>query len=772
MSTNKRIAKRILSAVLTVLMLMSMVTIGMASASAATLELAETGATITGGTTFYLKPNSNWAQGGAWFAMYGCNGSSTPAWFKMEPVPGDTGVYQATFPAGQSHANVIFTRMNSTATALDWSSKWDQSVDLVWDGTNNCWGPNAGEWNNAAGTWSTYTPPVVIPEYSVTFNDGHFKVTGDAKVTEGEDYTFTVEATTGYEVTKVTCNDAELTAVDGTYTVADVKDNLNIEITVSEIVVVKTYSVMFIDHDGTVISSETVEEGAEAKIPADPTRAGYFFTGWSPAPEVTRDDETGKWITVNGNAVFTAQYKEDSNDTPIIRPPVEEEEEETSKWTVMFVDFDNTLLKIAKVEDGKAAEAPEAPARAGYTFTGWSQSFDNVTADLLVVAQYEKNASTVVTPTHGPLKIDITGGTSFTLNGRPQGTTYYNTKMPVGTSVTLVASTTNGNKFIGWINPANGGIVSTTETFTFTTSGNDQYKAAYESTVEGVGMVIFKNDKAYSGSGQILDMQYYASTDAISFPDAPAMTGYDFSGWNMTETDIQAAIANGENVTVVPKWTRQLTYVEIAVEGGSVTVGSSNTEGNYLANQKTVVTANAPEEGMKFAYWAVVNTDGETETLKVVTYGTEYTFYPSTAMNLRAVFVEESAVIDYEVIVNIDRVYTNGTAAEDGGKVYFAYSWDVPETALGVEYETSGIVAVNADKYDETTFMVGTSDPTNVYVRYPGAAVQTASNSATWYKSNVADGQTWLAKAFVQYRVNGEIVTVYSDVIEYTRVDE
>ena len=250
------------------------------------------------------------------------------------------------------------------------------------------------------------------------------------------------------------------------------------------------------------------------------------------------------------------------------------------------------------------------------------------------------------------------------------------------------------------------------------------------------------------------------------------MTGYDFSGWNMTETDIQEALANGENVTVVPKWTRQLTYVEIAVEGGSVTVGSTNAEGNYLANQKTVVTADAPEEGMKFAYWAVVNTDGETETLKVATYGTEYTFYPSTAMNLRAVFVEESADIDYQVIVNIDRVYTNGTAAEDGGKVYFAYSWDVPETALGVEYETSGIVAVNADKYDETTFMVGTSDPTNVYVRYPGAAVQTASNSATWYKSNVADGQTWLAKAFVQYRVNDEIVTVYSDVIEYTRVDE
>jgi len=49
MSTTKRITKRLLAVILTVLMLMSMVAIGITSVSAAT---------ITGGTTLYLDASS------------------------------------------------------------------------------------------------------------------------------------------------------------------------------------------------------------------------------------------------------------------------------------------------------------------------------------------------------------------------------------------------------------------------------------------------------------------------------------------------------------------------------------------------------------------------------------------------------------------------------------------------------------------------------------------------------------------------------------------
>jgi len=41
-----------------------------------------------------------------------------------------------------------------------------------------------------------------------------------------------------------------------------------------------TYTVIFVDYNGTELKKETVESGKSATAPADPTRDGYFFIGW------------------------------------------------------------------------------------------------------------------------------------------------------------------------------------------------------------------------------------------------------------------------------------------------------------------------------------------------------------------------------------------------------------------------------------------------------------------------------------------------------------
>ena len=43
-----------------------------------------------------------------------------------------------------------------------------------------------------------------------------------------------------------------------------------------------------------------------------------------------------------------------------------------------------------KVEEGKAATAPENPTREGYDFTGWDKDFSKVEANLEVIAQYKE----------------------------------------------------------------------------------------------------------------------------------------------------------------------------------------------------------------------------------------------------------------------------------------------------------------------------------------------------------------------------------------------
>ena len=58
------------------------------------------------------------------------------------------------------------------------------------------------------------------------------------------------------------------------------------------------------------------------------------------------------------------------------------------KFKVTFIDYDGSILKQEMVEPNASAVAPENPVRVGYEFVGWNTSFDNVTGDLIIVAQY------------------------------------------------------------------------------------------------------------------------------------------------------------------------------------------------------------------------------------------------------------------------------------------------------------------------------------------------------------------------------------------------
>ena len=66
-------------------------------------------------------------------------------------------------------------------------------------------------------------------------------------------------------------------------------------------------------------------------------------------------------------------------------------EEVKPTYTVTFVDWNETVLKTQTVEEGSSATAPSNPSKEGYTFIGWNVSFDNITSDLTVTAQYIKN---------------------------------------------------------------------------------------------------------------------------------------------------------------------------------------------------------------------------------------------------------------------------------------------------------------------------------------------------------------------------------------------
>ena len=105
------------------------------------------------GITLYLKPNSNWTQSNARFAVYTWDGGDK--WINLTSA-GD-GYYTVTLPAGIS--NIIFCRMNPSTTANNWSNKWNQSGNLkVQTNGNNCCTIKDGQWDCGTNvTWSKFT---------------------------------------------------------------------------------------------------------------------------------------------------------------------------------------------------------------------------------------------------------------------------------------------------------------------------------------------------------------------------------------------------------------------------------------------------------------------------------------------------------------------------------------------------------------------------------------------------------------------------------------
>lgn len=147
---------------------------------------------------------------------------------------------------------------------------------------------------------------------------------------------------------------------------------------------INEYTVTFKDWDGTVLKTETVEEGVGATAPPDPTRENHIFIGWNPSD----------FSNITSNLTVTAQYVPISVDT----------------FTVTFKDWEGKTIKTEVVPKGEGATAPSPPDRPGYIFTGWHPAnFDNITSDLIVTAQYEELVPTRIVVS-GPSPIENGSG--------------------------------------------------------------------------------------------------------------------------------------------------------------------------------------------------------------------------------------------------------------------------------------------------------------------------------------------------------------------------
>ena len=327
---------------------------------------------------------------------------------------------------------------------------------------------------------------------------------------------------------------ADPTRVGYTFTGWDKEfTNITADLVVTAQYEINTYTVTFKDWDGTVLKTQQVQHGGDAEAPADPTRTGYTFTGW--------DKE---FTNITADLVVTAQY-------------------EINTYTVTFKDWDGTVLKIQEVQHGGDAEAPADPTRTGYTFTGWDKAFTNITADLVVTAQYEINTYTVTFKDWDGTELktqEVQHGGDAEAPADPTRTGYTFTGWDKAfTNITadlVVTAQYEINTYTVTFKDWDGTVLKTQEV---------QYGGDAEAPADPtrVGYTFTGWDKAFTNvtADLVVTAQYEINTYTVTFKDwdgtvlktqevqyggnaeapaDPTRTGYTFTGWDKAFTNITA----------------------------------------------------------------------------------------------------------------------------------------------------------------------------------------------------------------------------------------
>ena len=309
---------------------------------------------------------------------------------------------------------------------------------------------------------------------------------------------------------------------------------------------VNRYTITFDTDGGSAIAPITQDYGTAVTTPADPTRTGYTFAGWTPAIPETMPAENltikAKW-TVNqytltfdtdgGSAIapITQDYGTAvtapadptrtgytfAGWTPEI-PETMPAEDLTikAKWTVnrYTITFDTdggSAIAPITQDYGTAVTAPADPTRTGYTFAGWTPEIPAAmpAEDLTIKAKWTVNTYTIA--------YDLDGGTA---EGNPASYTVESG------AITLAEPTKPGYTFTGWSGTDLEGADNRSVTIPAGSTGDRSYTAHWQvNTVYSTLRFETRGGTALA----TLALPYGSAVDLTKY--VPSREGFTFTGW-------------------------------------------------------------------------------------------------------------------------------------------------------------------------------------------------------------------------------------------------
>ena len=301
---------------------------------------------------------------------------------------------------------------------------------------------------------------------------------------------------------------------------------------------------------------------------------------------------------------------------------------------------DNELYRTVATEVGAQIAAPEAPTKAGYTFTGWN-------------------------PEVGVMGVeDVRFDAKFSA-----GT--------VGYKVETYVMGLDGNYGDAAIEDKS---ATTGETVSVTPEIREGFTVAGDSVLSGTvladGSLVLKvyysrNQYKLTVDGVETDVYYGA---ALNVAEPAAREGYTFAGWNM---DIPATMP-AENLTLVSQWNENdadYTAYNAAVAAAQAKQGEENYDKKYTeATRKALADALAEDvSGKKYSEQGVV--DAATKAINDAVAGLELMTYTATFYVDGAVHATVQAKVGEQIAKPDDPTKTG----------YVFTGWDPEVGVMGVE---------------------------------------------------------------------------------------
>ncbi len=461
--------------------------------------------------------------------------------------------------------------------------------------------------------------------------------------------------------------------------------------TYTAIFLINTYNAYFVV-DGVTVATVATEYGAEIQPPSDPNKTGYTFTGWNPVPGTMGA----------GNMTFTAQFS-------------------VNTYNAYFV-VDGETVATVPTQYGAQIIAPDDPVKPGQTFLGWTPEVGTMGAG-------DKTFTAVFT------------ATTYNANFMVDGEIYESVPTEVGQPIIVPADPVRpGYTFIEWdeipaVMPANDVTINSNWTV-------NSYTASF--VVDGV---------AYFSA----DVDFGA---AIPLPADPVKTGCTFTGWNpvpatMGAGDMEFNAVFTTNTYIARFMVDSGVYAEVPTAyGEAIAVPTNPAKTGYTFQGWSAIPETMPANDVTInanfainSYNAVFKVDGSVYATVLTVYGaaiqvpadpfkTGYTFtgwdtvpaaMPASDITINAVFTKNTYNaefrVDGQVYATVPTAFGDAIALPEApqktGYTFAGWS-NVPATMPAANVTINALWTVNS--YD-AVFYVDDGVYATVSVNY-GAAIE------------------------------------------------